>query len=56
MTKNKLIVTISTLEDSLARFKNVWDQAEKGKKFKTPIEILSFENLSMLMKTLVPAN
>lgn len=54
MTKNKLIINVSTLEDSLARFKNAWNQAEKGGKLNSPIEILSFENASTLMKTLSP--
>ena len=54
MTKKQLIVKVSTLEDSLAKFKNVWELAEKGKKFAVPIEVLSFENASDLMKTLSP--
>ncbi|HSW68619.1 MAG TPA: HTH domain-containing protein [Gammaproteobacteria bacterium] len=54
MTKKQLIVKVSSLEDSLANFKNVWERAEKGEKFSAPIEILSFENSSTLMKTLSP--
>lgn len=53
MTK-KLTVKVSSLKDSLAKFKNVWAQAEKGEKFDVPIEVLSFENASTLMKTLSP--
>ena|SRR3990167_6684937 len=54
MTKKKLIVKVNSLEDSLAKFKNVWKRAEKGEKFGAPIEVLSFENTSILMKTLSP--
>jgi predicted transcriptional regulator len=54
MTKKQLIVKVSSLEDSLAKFKNVWEQAEKGEKFDIPVEVLSFENASTLMKTLSP--
>ncbi len=54
MTKKQLIVKVSSLEDSLANFKNVWERAEKGEKFAAPIKILSFENASTLMKALNP--
>ena len=54
MTKKQLIVKVSSLEDSLAKFNNVWERAERGEKFATPIEVLSFENASTLMKTLSP--
>lgn len=54
MTKKKLIVRVSSIEDSLAKFKNVWKRAQKGEQFKTPIEVLSFENPIILMKTLSP--
>lgn len=54
MTKKKLIVKVSSLEDSLANFKNIWDRAEKGEQFPAPIETLSFENASALMKALSP--
>src|ERR1700733_249368 len=54
MTKKKLIVKVGSLEESLAKFKNVWERAEKGEKFSTPVEVLSFENASTLMKTLSP--
>lgn len=52
MNKRQLKVKVSSLEESLARFKNVWEKVEGGKKLKTPIEILSFENPVMLMKIL----
>lgn len=54
MTKKKLIVKVGSLEDSLNKFKSVWKRAEKGEKFSTPIEILSFENAPALMKMLSP--
>ena len=54
MTKKQLIVKVSSLEDSLVKFKNVWKRAEKGEKLDGPAEVLSFENASILMKTLSP--
>ena len=55
MNKQKrLTVKVSSLEESLERFKNVWDRTEQGEKFDTPLQTLSFENSSMLMKTLSP--
>ena len=54
MTKKQLIVKVSSLEDSLEKFKNVWERAEKGENFDAPVEVLSFENASTLMKTLSP--
>lgn len=54
MTKKQLIVKVGSLEDSLEKFKNVWKRAEKGEKFSTPIEILSFESAPALMKALSP--
>ncbi len=54
MTKKQLIVKVNSLESSLAKFKNIWERADKGEKIATPIEILSFENASTFMKTLSP--
>ncbi len=54
MSKRKLSVKISSLEGALEEFKDVWEQTEHGEKLKTPIEILSFENSFVLMKTLSP--
>lgn len=54
MTKRQLTVKISTIEESLARFKNAWEQSENGVEFEEPVEILSFENTAALMKTLSP--
>ena len=54
MKKRKLTVKVSSIEESLVRFKNVWEKAEQGEKLKTPIEILSFENPMTLMKILSP--
>ncbi len=54
MTKKKLIVKVSSLENSLAKFKDAWKRAEKGYRRGAPIEILSFENASTLIKTLSP--
>jgi predicted transcriptional regulator len=54
MTKKQLIVKVSSLENSLAKFKDTWERAEKGEQFSVPVEVLSFENSSTLMKTLSP--
>lgn len=54
MSKKRLIVKVSSFKDSLAKFKDIWERAEKGEQFKTPVEILSFENASALLKTLSP--
>lgn len=54
MNKKRLIVKMSSLEESLAQFKHTWERAEKGEKFDKPIEILSFENASALMRVLSP--
>jgi len=54
MTKKKLIVKVDSLENSLSKFKKIWERAEKGEKFSSPVEILSFENAATLMKTLSP--
>jgi len=43
---------VSSLENSLAKFKDVWERAEKGEQVDAPMEILSFENASTLIKTL----
>jgi predicted transcriptional regulator len=54
MTKKQLIVKVGSLKDSLAKFKNIWERAEKGERLGSPIEVLSFENASVLMRTLSP--
>ena len=54
MTKRKLTVKTSSLEDSLAKFKDIWKKTARGKKIKSPVEVLSFENASDLMKALSP--
>ena len=54
MSKQKLIIKVGSLEESLAKFNDVWKRAEKGESFSTPVEVLSFENTSLLMKTLSP--
>ncbi len=54
MKKKRLMVRANSLKDSLKRFKNVWERAEKGEKFDVPIEVLSFENTATLIKTLSP--
>jgi predicted transcriptional regulator len=54
MTKKQLIVKVSSLENSLAKFMDVWERAEKGERVSAPVEVLSFENASALMKTLSP--
>jgi predicted transcriptional regulator len=54
MTKKQLIVKVSSLDSSLAKFKDMWERAEKGERVGAPVEVLSFENASILMKTLSP--
>ncbi len=54
MKKRKLIVKVSSLDEALADFKTTWEKVEIGEKFLTPIEIISFENAILLMKTLTP--
>lgn len=52
MTEQQLTIKVNSIEESLARFKEVWEKSEQGKKIKTPVEILSFENSALLLKTL----
>jgi predicted transcriptional regulator len=54
MKKRKLTVKVSSLDEALATFKNVWEKAEAGEKLAEPIEIVGFENASLLMKVLTP--
>lgn len=52
MNEKNFIVNVSSLETSLAKFKDAWERAEKGEQVEAPLEVLSFENTSTLMKTL----
>jgi len=54
MTRRKLIVKVSSLENSLERFREVWERVERGENIKAPVEILSFEDGADLMKSLSP--
>lgn len=54
MTKKQLTVRVSSPEESLANFKDVYKRAERGEKITGPVDILSFENESELMKTFSP--
>lgn len=54
MAKRQLTVKVSSIEDSLAHLEEVWEHAEQGKKAKAPIEIVSFANATLLIKTLTP--
>ena len=54
MKKRKLTVKVSSFDEALASFKEVWEKAEAGEKLPEPIEIVGFENASLLMKTLTP--
>ena len=54
MDKKLLRVKVSSLEESLGKFKNVMKKSEEGEQIKKPVEILSFENSNMLMKALSP--
>jgi len=52
--KKTISIKVGSVEESLAKFKEAWIQAEKGKLKKKPIEILHFENMFLLLKTLSP--
>src|SRR5262249_52701608 len=53
MSKRQLTVKVSSVEETLARFKDVWERAERDEKIEgAPLETVSFENAKLLMKTL----
>lgn len=52
--KKQLRLKVSSLEESLSQFKDVWDKVERGEEIETPLEIMSFENALVLMKMLSP--
>jgi predicted transcriptional regulator len=54
MTKRSVTVNISSIEETLARFKSAWEHAEQKVVKSTPIEIVSFENAKSLIKALSP--
>jgi predicted transcriptional regulator len=55
MNKRKLRVKTGSILETLGRFQAAWEQAEKGETIgNTPVEIISFENPKLLMKTLTP--
>ncbi len=54
MNKRKLTVKVSSLDEALTDFKIAWEKAEAGEKFAIPIEIIGFENATLLIKTLTP--
>jgi predicted transcriptional regulator len=55
MTKRQLTVKVSSMKETLERFKDVWEQAKHGKKIEgAPLEAVSFENAKLLIKTLSP--
>ncbi len=54
MNKRKLTVKVSSFDEALTDFKIAWGKAEAGEKFAIPIEIIGFENATLLIKTLTP--
>jgi predicted transcriptional regulator len=54
MKKRKLTVKVSSVQEAMASFKNVWEKIEGGEKLAEPIEIIGFENAALLVKTLTP--
>lgn len=55
MAKRQLTVKVSSMKETLERFKDVWERAERGEKIEgAPLETVSFENAKLLMKTLSP--
>ena len=39
-----MTVKVSSLDEALASFKNVWEKVESGEELGEPIEIVGFEN------------
>jgi predicted transcriptional regulator len=50
----KLEIRISAAADALDRFEAAWNRVQEGRAMR-PLEILSFSNLPVLLKTLSPA-
>ncbi len=55
MVKKQLAVKVSSFEETLDHFKQIWDQIEQGEEIiGAPLEIISFESAKLLMKILSP--
>ncbi|MFT3741932.1 MAG: hypothetical protein QM752_04565 [Gammaproteobacteria bacterium] len=54
MRTRKLTVKVGSLDEALENFKTVWEKAEAEEKLTTSIEIVGFENATLLIKTLTP--
>ena len=55
MSKKKLTVNVSSIEDAAREFIDVWHQVESGHLPKNiPLEKISFSNQRLLFKTLTP--
>ena len=50
----RLEIRIGAAADALDRFEAAWNRVQEGRAIR-PLEILSFENLPVLLKTLSPA-
>ena len=50
----KLEIRLGAAGDALDRFEAAWHRVEEGRAMR-PLEVLSFENLPLLLKTLSPA-
>jgi predicted transcriptional regulator len=50
----KLDIRIGAAADALDRFEAAWNRVQEGRALR-PLEVLSFENLPLLVRTLSPA-
>jgi predicted transcriptional regulator len=50
----RLEIRIGAAADALDRFEAAWNRVQEGRAMR-PLEVLSFENLPVLLKTLSPA-
>jgi predicted transcriptional regulator len=53
-TSNRLEVRVGGAADALDRFEAMWNRAAEGRPAR-PLEVLSFADLPLLLKTLTPA-
>ena len=52
--KKTISIKVGSVEESLAKFKQAWIDAEEAKQKSKPVETLHFENTSLMLKTLTP--
>jgi predicted transcriptional regulator len=55
MAKRQITLKVGSLEETLARFNQVWESVEHGEKIvDKPLEVVSFENVKVLLQILSP--